>query len=164
MPDSLDPCLCGVDAMCQDSREAVIEKVCVNVHEHVSVQVLCVYMHAICLCACFVFHLCGLVRHLWGSHHHLGSHLAVKCDGRELGDGGGRQLVPLSGVFIPNKKGVCDSPKWPTERSQRGKESAFAIWVLNSTPMKIESAYWNMLLGIWHIESIIREILPKLWM
>lgn len=69
--------------MCQDGREAVSEKVCVSVHRHVSVLELYVYMQAICLCACFVFHLFGLVRHLCGSRHHLGSHLAAKCNGRE---------------------------------------------------------------------------------
>lgn len=41
MPDSLDPTLGLVNAMYQDSREAESEKVCVNVYEHVSVQVLC---------------------------------------------------------------------------------------------------------------------------
>lgn len=53
MPDSLDPTLCGVDSMCQDIREAESEKVCVNVHERVSVQRIVV--HAFCLSAYFVY-------------------------------------------------------------------------------------------------------------
>lgn len=41
----------GVDAMCQDSREAESEKVCVNVHEHVAVQELYrhIYMGFVCV-------------------------------------------------------------------------------------------------------------------
>lgn len=112
-------------------------------------QVLYVYACYLFVCMLCI-HLRGLVRHLWGSHHHLGSHLAVKCGSRERGDEGGRQLVQPSAVFIWNKRDT-----WFTkavdrlQKSQQGKESVFTVWVLNSTAMKIDSAYIR-LLGIWY--------------
>lgn len=138
VPDSLDPALCGVDSMCQDIREAESEKVCVNVHEHVSVQHIVV--HAFCLSAHFVyvtFHLrLSRCRRSWGSHSHLGSHSAAKRDGRkwERGGEGGTQPEQLSNVFTYSEQ----KGKWSTGHKLR---PGLPVWVLNSTAMKTASAY-----------------------
>lgn len=102
--------------LCVKIAAKLSEKACVKVHEHVSVQLLCLNACIFFVCTRFAYvtvHLCmSWYRRSWGSCRHLRSHFAVKCDGRKWGRGGegGTQLEELSGVFHPSKT-ISSSPK-----------------------------------------------------
>lgn len=70
----------------------------------------CVRTSAICLYACYLFVYMLRIPPLRPDETFMrkpssfGVALGCECDGRGLVDGGRRQLVPLSGVLIPNKR------------------------------------------------------------